>query len=126
MSSPKPATCKHTLAYATIVAVGYAVDLTCYVALAAMGVHLYIAYFAAFLTGATFNVAMLRRYFAAGRFSLAADLALTFGTNGAVIVLAFGVYAFLIAALAMPHITAKILSNVFSVLINYYTRRRYF
>jgi len=126
MSSPKPETYSHTITYAAIIAVGYAIDIACYIVLAATGVHLYVAYFAAFLVGGTCNVALLRRYFAIGRFSLVTDVALTLGSNGLVIVLAFGVYIFLMTALAVPHLIAKLVSNIFSVLINYYTRRRFF
>jgi putative flippase GtrA len=106
--------------------VGYAVDLGAYVAMAEAGVPLYFAYLLSWATGNVCNVLLLRRFFAAGRLPLARDLALSLASNGVVILLALGIYAALMHLLGMHHVIAKILSNGFSFLVNYYVRRRYF
>ena len=126
MSSPKPAIYKRPVIYGAIISGGYAIDLATYVLLVAAGLHLYLAYLAAFLVGATCNVVLLRRYLAAPRYSFVTDLGLTLGSNGALIALAFVLYVGMIRLLDVQHLVAKIISNLFSVTLNYYTRRRYF
>lgn len=126
MSSPGPATSRPLALYFWVVCVGYGVDLACYVGMVELGVHLYAAFLASFAIGATCNVLLLRRYFAAGRHSLRKDLVLTFTSNGIVIFLAMGLYAALMGLLGMPHLAAKILSNGASFVMNYHVRRKYF
>ena len=112
--------------YFCIVCVGYAVDLGSYVAMAEAGVPLYLAYLASWVIGNACNVLLLRRFFAAGRLPLAKDLGMSIASNGVVLLLALGIYAALMHLLAMHHVIAKILSNGFSFLVNYYVRRKYF
>jgi putative flippase GtrA len=112
--------------YFWIVCVGYGVDLGSYIAMTAAGVPLYLAYLLSFAIGTAANVLLLRRYFAAGRHPLAKDLALSFASNGFVILLAMGIYAALMHLLGLHHVVAKVLSNGFSFAANYLVRRRYF
>lgn len=112
--------------YFWIVCAGYALDLGSYVVMVELGAHLYVAYVASFVIGTVCNVILLRRFFAAGRHAFGKDLALTLGSNGAAIVLAMGIYIALMQLLGVHHVIAKILSNGFSFLANYYVRRRYF
>jgi putative flippase GtrA len=126
MSLPGPANPGSGGRYFWIVCVGYGVDLAVYVGLVQWGVHLYAAFFASFLAGGTFNVLLLRRYFAAGRHPLAKDLLLTYAGTGIVIALAFGLYVALMNLLGMPHLLAKILSNGASFVVNYALRRKFF
>lgn len=112
--------------YFWIVCVGYAVDLGSYVAMTAIGVHLYVAYLVSFAIGTLCNVLLLRRFFAAGRFPFGRDLALSMASNGVVILLAMGIYIALMQLLGVHHVLAKVLSNGVSFLANYVVRRRYF
>ena len=112
--------------YFWIVCVGYAVDLGSYVAMTAIGVHLYVAYLVSFAIGTLCNVLLLRRFFAAGRFPFGRDLALSMASNGVVILLAMGIYIALMQLLGVHHVLAKVLSNGVSFLANYFVRRRYF
>lgn len=126
MSSPKPATSRPVALYFWVVCAGYAIDLACYVGLVALGVHLYIAFLASFVVGASCNVILLRRYFAAGRHSLRKDILLTLPSNGFSILLAMGLYIALMNLLNMPHLLAKILSNGVSFVMNYQIRKSFF
>ena len=126
MSLLKPATFRSAGVYAAVICGGYAIDLGCYVVLVESGVHIYTAYLASFVVGATCNVILLRHYLAAGRYSFHNDLALTLTTNGALILVAMGLYIALMKLLDVPHLAAKILANGLSFMVNYITRRRYF
>jgi putative flippase GtrA len=112
--------------YFWIVCAGYALDLGSYVGMVELGAHLYVAYVASFFIGTVSTVILQRRFFAAGRHAFGKDLALTLASNGAAIVLAMGIYIALMQLLGVHHVIAKILSNGFSFLANYYVRRRYF
>jgi putative flippase GtrA len=112
--------------YFWIVCAGYAVDLGSYVAMTGAGVPLYAAYLLSFAVGTACNVWLLRRFFAAGRFGFGKDLGLSLASNGAVILLAMGIYAALMQLAGLHHVLAKVLSNAFSFLANYAVRRRYF
>jgi len=123
---PSPAPAKATLArYFWIVCVGYGLDLASYVVMVELGAHLYVAYLASFAVGTVCNVVLLRRFFAAGRHAFAKDLALTTASNGLAILLAMGIYIALMQLAGVHHVIAKVLSNGFSFLANYFVRRRY-
>ncbi len=126
MSSPKPATSKSLGLYFGLICIGYATDLIVYMFLVDFGFNLYAAYLASFAVGATCNVALLRRFFATPRHSFGKDLALTFGSNGLIVVLMLGLYMALMKLLGMPHLLAKVVSNGFSFVLNYTTRRAFF
>jgi len=126
MLSLKREISRQPLIYVAVICAGYAVDLTVYLTLISVGAHLYAAYLLSFVVGAAFNVILLRRYFAAGRYHLWKDVTLTLASNGILILIAFGIYVVLMTRLAIPHLAAKLISNAFSVTLNYVTRRRYF
>jgi putative flippase GtrA len=112
--------------YFWIVCVGYGADLFSYVLMTEAGVPLYLAYLLSFAIGTLANVLLLRRFFAAGRHPFMKDLGLSLASNGAVILVAMGIYAALMHALGLHHVVAKVLSNGFSFAVNYLVRRRYF
>jgi hypothetical protein len=126
MSSPLSAKAGPIVKFFWIVVVGYALDLGSYVAMVELGAHLYVAYVASFVIGSVCNVLLLRRFFAAGRHLFARDVALTLASNGVVMLLAMGIYVALMQFAGVHHVIAKVLSNGFSFLVNYYVRRRYF
>lgn len=126
MSSPKPAISRSLGLYFGLICVGYATDLVVYLLLVDLGLDLYAAYLASFAVGATCNVALLRRFFSAPRHSFGKDLALTFGSNGLIVVLMLGLYMALMKLFGMPHLLAKIVSNGVSFMANYATRRAFF
>jgi len=126
MPQPSPSSAASLGQYFVIVCVGYAVDLGSYVAMTAAGVPLYAAYLICFVIGTTCNVALLRRFFAAGRHAFGKDLALSMASNGFFILLAMGIYAALMHLLGVHHVLAKVISNGFSFSANYAMRRRYF
>lgn len=126
MSSPKPAISRSLGLYFGLICAGYATDLIAYMFLVDLGFNLYVAYLASFVVGTTCNVALLRRFFAAPRFSFGKDLTLTLGSNGLIVVLMLGLYTVLMKLLGMPHLLAKIVSNGVSFMLNYATRRRFF
>ena len=122
MSSPKPAISN----YFALICIGYATDLVVYMVLVGLGLNLYAAYLASFVVGATCNVALLRRYLATPKHSFGKDLALTFGSNGLIVLLMLGLYMALMKLFGMPHLLAKIVSNGLSFVLNYSTRRLFF
>jgi len=130
MSSPGPATSRPAVRgaaqYFWIVCVGYGVDLASYVGMTEAGVPLYAAYLASFAIGTTCNVALLRRFFAAGRHAFGKDLALSFASNGFFILLAMGIYAALMHLAGVHHVIAKVISNGFSFVANYQVRKSFF
>ena len=126
-ASPSSAAVHASLArYFWIVCVGYAADLASYVGMTEAGVQLYAAYLASFAVGTVCNVALLRRFFAAGRHAFAKDVALSMASNGFFILLAMGLYAALMQLAGLHHVLAKVVSNGFSFAMNYLVRRRYF
>ena len=126
MSWQKPGTFSPIIIYSAIACGGYAVDLACYILLVKLGSDLYLAYISGFLIGATANVALLRRYFAEARFQFLRDVGMTIVSNGMVIALGIAIYAALMHLLGVQHLVAKIMSNVLTFGLNYFTRRLYF
>lgn len=126
MPSPAPATSRSIARYFWLACLGYAIDLSSYVGLVELGLHLYAAYLASFAVGTVCNVLLFRRFFAPGRHSLAKDLALSMTSNGIVVLLAMGIYIALMQLLGVHHVIAKVLSNGASFVANYQVRKSYF
>ncbi len=126
MSSPTPATSRSIGRYFWVACLGYAIDLSSYVGLVELGLHLYAAYLASFAVGTVCNVLLFRRFFAPGRHSLARDILLSLPSNGITILMAMGIYVALMQLLGVHHVLAKVLSNGCSFLVNYQVRKIWF
>ena len=126
MLSPKPAISRALGTYGLLICIGYAVDVAAYGVLLAAGANLYVAYIASFAIGTVCNVALLRRYFRSGRHAFMKDLAMTFASNGAMLVAGVALYAALMAYAAMVPLAAKVASNGATFVVNYVIRRRFF
>ena len=112
--------------YTVVVCIGYSIDLIIYMLLTAGGVNLLLAYIASFLIGGTANVLLLRRFFAPGQFPIIKDVILSLSANGVIIIVGLIVFSLLVYWAAIPHLLAKVLSNVVSFIANYFTRRTFF
>jgi putative flippase GtrA len=126
MSSPGPATSRSIAQYFWVACVGYAIDLSSYIGLVQLGLHLYLAYLSSFAVGTVCNVLLFRRFFAPGRHRLAKDISLSFASNGVTIAIAMGIYVALMQLLGLHHVVAKVLSNGCSFLVNYQLRKSWF
>ena len=126
MSSPRPGISSPLATYAVLICIGYGVDVVAYALLLALGGNVYFAYVASFAVGTVCNVALLRRFFQPGRHGIAKDIAITFASNGAMLVAGVALYAMLMTRLSVPPLFAKLTSNGVTFIVNYCIRRRFF
>lgn len=93
----------------------------------AFGVSVYWANTAGFCVGATVNVILIRQFvFPDSRFSLSADLPLSFISNALMFGFGMGVLWALIELAAINPFVAKLLANGATFFANYFIRATFF
>jgi putative flippase GtrA len=109
--------------YFVVVLSGFFLDFLIYAAIVALGHSVYLANVAGFCAGTLLNVLLIRRFvFSDNRFDLSADVALTFATNGTMLLVGTGILWLLVEAAFVNVYLAKLLANAATFLLNYMTR----
>ena len=107
-------------------AVGYLFDIAVFSSLIFIELDSIIAYIISFLFGTIVNVVLLRKYFMAAKFRILTDVLLTLAANSTVMLIGLGVFTISSYILGINVILSKILSNMLTFTVNYYTRKVYF
>lgn len=117
---------KPTTIYISVMAVGYLFDIAVFSSLIFIELDSIIAYIISFLFGTIVNVVLLRKYFMAAKFRILTDVLLTLAANSTVMLIGLGVFTISSYILGINVILSKILSNMLTFTVNYYTRKVYF
>ena len=123
----KPSTYRAPLRYFLAVVCGYCIDFSIYAVLVAAGVSVYWANTAGFCVGSVVNVLLIRQFvFTDSRFSLGADLPLSFASNTLMFGFGMGLLWVLVDALSTNPYGAKLLANGTTFTLNYVIRALFF
>lgn len=117
---------RDSVIYFLLASVGFAVDLSVYLALLGMKINVYTSYIAALAVGLACNVALLRRFFKKGRYPFLKDVWLTYVSNGFILLLGFGLYSGLMGILGVGPLFSKLISNGFTFVLNFAVRVKHF
>ena len=110
-----------------MVVFGYCIDFAIYVALVSFGVSVYWANAAGFCFGSMVNTILIREFvFQENRFSLIADLYLSFVSNSVMFALGMTLLYGLIELGGINPYGAKLTTNVTTYVVNYVIRAVFF
>jgi putative flippase GtrA len=111
-----------TFKYVFIIMGGLIIDVAVFLYLIKVGMGYYFSYGLGFCFGAVVNVFLLRRYFHKARFSLLKDVLLTLFINVVTFFIGIAFFWVLISWVIDVPIVAKLVSVVFTFVLNYLFR----
>ncbi len=113
--------------YFLVVLIGFLIDLGIFYLLVDWGVGVVASNSLAFLVGASCNALLIRAVaFESNRFSVGADLALTLIISAAVFAAGTALLAWLVKSFGTSPITAKLVTNLITLVINFSIRATLF
>ena len=118
---------KDFIKYFFIILVGYFFDLLLFSALISLYFNVLVANFFGFLAGTIINLLLIRKYlFVNSRFGLSDDVFLTLVFYSLTLLVSSVMLIFFINIIEFNPYTAKIISNLFTLLLNYILRIKFF